>query len=367
MKRFEYGDDKISSSDIMAAVPSYIISIVVLTLPGDLASVTIASDGWISLLIAGVISVIVMWLLAKIVIGFPNQSFFTYTSTILSGPVKIVILFLFAVIWICVSAFEVRSIAIVTKQYMFDRTPLEVIALSFLLVVVYAVSGSRAGIFRLNKLFLPIILFIAFFVFVLNLGYFKTSQLLPLFQTDMQGYLKGIKVSMLSYVGFIIVLFYTGLVDNPNKTPKMVAIGMCIPVVLYIMIFILSIGVFGHAVTSELRYPTIELAKNVEIPGDIFTRFELLFFLIWTMAIFNTTTMALDIAVLSLNSIFKHTKKTKIIFILAPIVFSIGMIPQNVLELESYAAILFKISLIYSLVIPFLLLLVGKLKGSKSG
>ncbi|GAA0610893.1 spore germination protein GerLB [Virgibacillus siamensis] len=353
MKSFDYGDDKISNGEIMIAVPSYIISIGILTLPRELANVMGSSDGWVALVAGGIISVIVLWLLAKIMLGFHNQSLLTYIY-VLPKPISVIILSLFAVIWIGVTAFEVRSIAHVTKQYLFDRTPIEVIALLFLLVVVYAVSGSRAGLFRLNMLFLPIILFIAFAVFVLNLGHFEGNQLLPMFETDIQGYLKGIETSIYSYVGFVIVLFYTGLVDNPRKTPKMVAIGACIPAVIYIMIFILSIGVFGHAVTSELHYPTMELAKNTEIPGGFFNRFELLFFLIWTMAIFNTTSMALDIVVLSLNSIFKHTNKFKIILILSPIVFSTSMFPRDIFEVESYGSILFKISLIYSLFVPFL-------------
>ncbi|ASN06426.1 GerAB/ArcD/ProY family transporter [Virgibacillus necropolis] len=365
MKSFEYGDEKISDREIMIAVPSYVIGVGILSLPRGLAVATTSSDGWIALLAGGIISVIIMWLLAKFVIGFPNQSLFTYSSTILSKPVAVVISLLFAVIFINVTAFEVRKIADISKQYLFDQTPVEVIALSFLLIVVYAVSGSRVGLFRLNMMFLPIILFITLVVFVFNIGGFDANQLLPMFETDIPGYLKGLQTGTLSYVGFVIVLFYVGLVENPKKTPKMAAIGMSIPIVLYLLLFITCIGVFGHAVTSNLLYPTIELAKNVVIPGGFFERFESVFFVVWIMAIFNTTSMALDIAVMSLNSIFKHTKKVKIIFLLAPIVYSISMFPQDIIEVESYGSILFNTALIYSLFIPLVLFVVAKLRGVK--
>lgn len=367
MKSFEYGDEKINDRELMIAVPSYVIGPIILTLPRDLAAATTSSDGWISLLAGGLVSIIVMWLIAKLVVGFPNQYFSTYTSTILTRPVAIVVSLLFAVLWINVTAFEVRKIADMAKLYLFERTPVEIIALTFLLVVVYAVSGSRAGLFRLNVLFLPIILFIAVVVFVLNLGLFDVNQLLPLFETDIRGYLQGMHVGMFSYVGFVIVLFYIGLVDNPKRTPKMAAIGMCIPIVLYMLLFILSIGVFGNSVTANLLYPTVELAKNVEIPGGFFERFDILFFIIWIMAIFNTTSMALDIVVISLNSIFKHTEKIKIVCILAPIVYSISMLPQNILEVKSFGSTLFNTTLIYSLFIPLVLFVVAKLRGIKRG
>lgn len=365
MKSFVYGDEKISDREIMIAVPSYVIGAGILLLPRELASVTTSSDGWIALLVGGVIAVIIMWLLAKLVVGFPNQSFFAFTSTILSKPVAVIISFIFAVVWLNVTAIQIRNIADMSRHYMFDRTPVEVIALCFLLVVVYAVSGSRAGLFRLNMLFLPIILFIALVVFVLNVGFFDPNQLLPMFETDIQGYLKGIHTGLRSYSGFVIVLFYIGLVDNPKKTPKMAAIGMSIPTVLYIMLFILCIGLFGNSVTSNLLYPTIELAENVEIPGGFFERFELLFFIIWIMAIFNTTSMALDIVVLSLNSIFKNTKKVNVIFVLTPIVYSISMFPQNKLEISSFGSIVFDTAVIYTLFIASVLFVVAKLKKVK--
>lgn len=365
MKSFEYADEKISDKELMIAVPSYVIGVGVLSLPRDLAVVTTSSDGWIALLVGGIFAVIIMWLLAKLVIGFPNQSFFTFASTILSKPAAIIISLVFAVIWINAAAYEVRRIADVSSKYLFNRTPVEVIALCFLLVIVYAVSCSRAGLFRLNMMFLPIVLFIAAVVFIFNLGFFDPNQLLPMFETSFKGYMKGIHTGVLSYVGFVIVLFYTGLVDKPKNAPKKVAIGMCIPIILYIILFLLSIGVFGHTVTTNLLYPTIELAKGIEIPGGFFERFESVFFVIWIMAIFNTTAMALDIAVLSLNSIFKNTKKIKIIFILSPIVYSISMFPQNTLEVSSFGSLVFDTAVIYTLFISLALFIVAKLRGVK--
>ncbi|WP_404452097.1 spore germination protein [Virgibacillus necropolis] len=367
MKSFEYGDEKISDREIMIAVPSIVISVGILSLPRNLATTSVASDGWIAILVGGALAVLITWLLAKLAIRFPNQSFFTFTSNILSTPVAIIISILFAVIWLSVAAHQVRSIADVSNLYLLYHTPVEVTALCFLLVVVYAVSGSRAGLFRLNMLFLPIILFIALTVFAFNLKWFEPNLLLPMFETDMQGYLKGLHTGVGSYAGFVIILFYIGLVDNPKKTPKMAAMGMCIPIVLYMMLFIICIGVFGNAVTSNLLYPTIELAKTVEIPGGFFERFESVFFIIWIMAIFNTTTMALDIAVLSLNSIFKHTKKVKIVFILAPIVYGISMFPQNLIEVSLLGTIVSNTAFIYTLFIALALFVVSKLKGKRIG
>lgn len=362
MKSFKYADEKISEKEILIAIPSMVIGVGILTLPKDLASAVMAADGWIPLLAGGVIAVLMTWMVAKFASGFANQTFLTYASSITAKPVAIVLTFVFAVLFLMITAFQVRQIAAISKQYLFDRTPLEVIALTFLLVVIYAVSGSRAGLFRLNLMFFPIILFIAFTVFIFNLGWFEVGNLLPVFKTGFTDYLKGLNTGITSYLGFSILWFYIALVDQPKKAPKMAALGMCIPVVLYIMLFILSIGVFGREVTANLLYPTVELAKVVDIPGGFFERFESVFFVIWIMAIFNTASMALDVAVLAINSIFGKLKKLMILFILSPVIYITSMFPQDKVEVNLFGSMMSHSMFFYTIFVMVLLFILAKVR-----
>ncbi|UJL47213.1 endospore germination permease [Virgibacillus sp. NKC19-16] len=367
MKKFEYADEKITEREIMFAIPSIVVGVGILSLPKDLAAATVSSDGWIPLLIAGGIVAFITWVVAKISASFPQQDFLTYASKIMTKPVAIVITFLFAVIALNVAALTVRRIADISKHYLFDRTPVEVIAFTFLLLVVYGVSGSRAGLFRLNIMFLPIILFISVLILAFNIGWFKLEGLLPVFQTSFSGYMEGLGTSITSYTGFGIVWFYIALVKQPEKAPKKAVLGMFIPIVLYILFFIATIGVFGNAVTANLLYPTIELGKVVDVPGGFFQRFESIFFVIWIMAIFNSTAMALDVGVFAMNSIFKNTKKIKLIFILAPIVYLISMFPKTIVEVSTFSSIIGYTAFLFTVFTMVLLLVTAKLRGVKRG
>lgn len=340
MKKFEYADEKITEREIMFAIPSIVVGVGILSLPKNLAAATVSSDGWIPLVIGGIIAAFVTWVVARLSASFPQQTFLTYASKIMTKPVAIVITFLFAVIALNIAALTVRRIADISHHYLFDRTPVEVIAFTFLLLVVYGVSGSRAGLFRLNMMFLPIILLISVLILAFNIGWFKPANLLPVFQTSFSGYIEGIGTSITAYMGFGIVWFYIALVKQPEKAPKKAVQGMCMPLVLYVLFFVACIGVFGNAVTSNLLYPTVELGKVVDVPGGFFQRFESIFFVIWIMAIFNSTAMALDIAVFAINSIFKNTLKIKLIFILAPVVYLISMFPETITEVSTFASII---------------------------
>lgn len=359
MKSFEYADEKVSDREIMIAIPSIVIGVGILSFPRGLASVTTSSDGWIAMIVGGLIATFFTWMFGKLAAGFPHQSFFSYSSLIVSKPVAIIVSFFFAIIWLIVTAYEVRRIADVSQHYLFDSTPVEIIALTFLLVVIYAVCGSRVGLLRLNMMFFPLILFISLIAFVFNLGHFNPSNLRPMFETSLYGYVKGIHTGIISYVGFTVVLFYTGLVDKPKNTAKKAALGMLIPMFLYTILFIMCIGVFGHSVTSNYIFPTIELAKGF----GLFERFESIFFVIWIMAIFNTTSMALDIAVMSINSIFKKVRKVTILFIMSPIVYLIAMLPQNLLEVSALGSLVSNVAFVYGIIVTILLLIVAKLRG----
>ncbi|WP_130860327.1 GerAB/ArcD/ProY family transporter [Gracilibacillus phocaeensis] len=365
MKKLKYENDRISPRDIFVAIPSIVTGVGVLSLPKVIASATESADGWIPLFIGGLIAIGLTWAVAKFASGFRHQSFLTYATKIVTKPVAMLLTSLFAVIFLMITSYQVRKISNIAQQYLFDQTPIEIIALSFLLVVIYAVSGSRVGLFRLNIMFLPIILLIAFFLIIFNLGWFEPGRLLPIFITPFTDYVKVLNQGVLAYMGFGVLWFYLALVDQPDKAPKMAALGMCIPVGLYIIIFFVCIAVFGNAVTSNLLYPTVELAKVVEIPGGFFERFESIFFVIWIMAIFNTTAMALDVSVFALNSIFKNTMKLKLIFMLAPVAYIMAMLPQDVIAVDFLGGLIGNVLIILNLVVLILLPVVAKIRGVK--
>src|SRR5699024_9462259 len=204
------------------------------------------------------------------------------------------------------------------------------LGLIFLIVVLYCVSGSMAGIFRLNILFLPIILFVVLFIILFNIQWFEAVNFLPMFQTNFKSYIYGIKETFNTFVGYGIILFYVSMLKKHQHLSKRVIIGMSIPIVLYIAIFLTSIGMFGHAVTANLKYPMIEVTKLIVVQGGIFERVDSFIVIIWMMAIFNTVAITFDVAVYLLSSIFKRIEKKLLTFILSPIVFYISMFPQQI-------------------------------------
>ena len=153
MEPFKYSKGLLSEREFMFALPSIIIGVSILSLPNEVAKVTHFSDGWISILVAGILFTGMALLATHVASHFPDKSFYDYASILVTKPIAIAISFLYVLAGVGISAYTTRSVAFISQQYLFNRTPMEVLGLAFLLVVIYGVSGSRVGLFRLNILF----------------------------------------------------------------------------------------------------------------------------------------------------------------------------------------------------------------------
>src|SRR5690625_5106021 len=94
MNPYKYSDDKIGRLELTIALPSIIIGVDILSLPRDVAGATLYSDGWVSILIGGIIFTFIAILGVKLSTKFSNQSFLEYTSYLLTKPVAVFLVFI---------------------------------------------------------------------------------------------------------------------------------------------------------------------------------------------------------------------------------------------------------------------------------
>jgi spore germination protein len=134
---------------------------------------------------------------------------------------------------------------------------------------------------------------------------------------------------------------------------------------LYLVVQFTTMGVFSHMAIEQILFPAIEMAKEIEVPGGFFERFESIYFTIWIMALFNTTALAYDVAVMALNSVFKKFTRIAIVFGIAPVIYIIGMLPQDFIGLTKFAENISYSGIVMALIIPSILLLVAKVRGIK--
>lgn len=250
---------------------------------------------------------------------------------------------------------------------MFDQTPIEAISLVFLLVVIYGVSGSRIALLRLNLMFLPIVLGVTVLVQFFNIPLVELNNLRPAFTSSFNGYYQAAQETVFSFIGYVVILVYISLMKSPKNAPKMTVIGIGIPIILYLIIYTVTIGVFGNLATAEIIYPTIEIAKEIEAPGGFVERFESIFFTVWIMTVFNTASMALDITIHLFQTMFNIQRKA-LILLLSPITYLLAMSPDTAFQIQKIGKTIAIIGFFYGVIFPIILLTImwiKKIKGAK--
>lgn len=366
MKPFQYAHEDIGMKDMIMTVSSMIVGIGVLTLPRTVSVNVKSPDGWIAIAIAGVLAMMLAWLAGWVGKQANGTSFIDFSIRTVGKPFAYAFAFVYCTVFLLFTAYEVRAIAVISKQYLFEKTPLEVIALVFLLVVVQGVLGSRVGIIRLNSLFLPIVLFVSIVLLVFAMRLFHIENLKPLFTSGPIELLRGVREGIFSLLGFDVIMFYAMFMKNPKEAPKAAVIGVLLPTLFYLIVFVTALGVFSYQGASQIMYPTIEMAKEVQIPGEFFERFESLFFTVWIMTVFNTTCMAFDVGVTLAAAMGKRFKRTTWIFILTPVAYYLSMQPRNIVEFTWFGDLIAHFSIVLTLLVPISLSVGWMLRGRGS-
>ncbi|GMK45954.1 germination protein GerLB [Paenibacillus glycanilyticus] len=359
MRINSYGEKPLSTLEMGMTIVSMLVGVGILTLPRLVATYTSSFDGWMSILLAGSIALLAGWLVSKVAVRAGDKPFLEYSVSLVGRPFTYLIAALQFSYFLGFCSFETRAIANISKQYLFDRTPVEYISLVFILVVVYGVSGSRSGLLRLNILFLPSVLIMITIVVFFGYRWYEFQNLKPFFITPPIGIAQGMKEVIYSLLGFEIILYYIVFMERPEKAPKAVMSGIALTVFIYLVLYHLVIGIFSNIGAMNIVYPTIELAKEIQFPGNFFERFESLFFVIWIMTIYNTAAMGFDLANVCLSFLFKRLTKRYRLLIIAPIAYLICMTPGDMADFTILGSIISYLAIISGILLPISLLMFG--------
>ncbi|MCU5556953.1 spore germination protein [Bacillus cereus] len=354
----------LTSIELASLVICNICGIGLLSLPNTIANGTLFADGWVILLGSGLVVVILGWISTKLSTYFPQMSFYEYTSTLVSKPVAFLVSVIAICIYLCIAAYEVRSISMIVNLYLMENTDFKIIAFCFVLILSYGLCGSRMALVQFCIVGLYIVIVALILSFMLNINNLDFTHLFPILKTPPIGYIHALKKSGFAFLGFEVVLYYSFLINNPKKAPVYVVSALLVVVLLYTITYLVCICIFSQSVVKQLVYPVLELGKEVDI-GEFLERFDALFFMTWIITIFSTTIIYIDMIVIVLTSIFKKEKKQTFVFILMPIVYMTSIFPNSQEEVRHFGNMATTVNFFYILIIPPILLLITFVKKRK--
>ncbi|NRD77741.1 GerAB/ArcD/ProY family transporter [Bacillus sp. BRMEA1] len=357
-----YPKDQITVTQAAVVVSNTIIGTGILTSPRTIAQEVGSPDGWISVILSGMIALLAGYVVAKLSQRFPGQTFYEYSQIVVGKFLGRIHGGIFTFYFLLSAGFQLRAMGEMIRMYLLDNTPIEVIIIFFMSVATYLMVGGINAIARLFELFLPFIILILLSLVVFSLGDFKLENIRPVMGDGITPIFNGIKTSALSLSGFEVMLLFTAFMKEPQKAVKSTLIGIGVVIPLYVLIVVMCIGTFGIDELKTLTWPMMEDAMSIEVPGGVLERFESLFSILWVMTMYTTFVPFHYAASLGLGQLLNRNYQT-FIFASLPVIYLIAMYPENLDNVFALGSFIGYSSVFIMGIMPFYFWIIAMIRG----
>ncbi|NLZ81492.1 MAG: GerAB/ArcD/ProY family transporter [Clostridiales bacterium] len=359
-------NEKISAKQLKRLIVIDLFSVTGIIVPKIAASV-LGKDGVLGIILATVYALIFLWILFMIAKEI-NDSYLQYAKEAAGSVFSFIIGLLYSIKIIFSGAFIVRLFGEVIKATLLEDTDLRIIILLLLLVATYMASKGFEVRARVAEVIYFFILIPILGLLFLGLKNIEVSNLMPLFNTDIDKIFSGSYSVFLIFSLLDLLLFCIPMVRSYNKGKKKtrsvyshVAGGILIVSIFNLIIFLTALGLLGSKEVSDNLWSTITTLQIIEFPSSAIKRQDGLIMGIWTLSTFTVISGFLYYLSYVGKEIFCISNRKNLLIPALLIVFGIAIIPmeteQMFLYYESY---MYYIGMPISLVLPLLILLIHK-------
>lgn len=295
---------KVSAFYVFFIMHSMQTGLGVLNFQRDLAKTT-GTDGWISIILAGLIVHILIWLIYKIfsivpgdIISANNHAWGKWIGNLFS---------LFFILYFFVLGMTIIIGYInVLHVWMLREVPSWAFALVFLALIYYIISGgfrTITGIAFLSVMVSYWLLFVPLYGF----KYADFTSFLPIFDHTLIEIMKGTRSTSLSMLGFEMILMFYPFIKNPETSQKYAHGGALSTTLLLLLLYFVSTVFYSQKQLALTLWPTLSLTSIIELP--FIQRFEYITISWWYIVIITNMVLPLWAASRGIKRLFNVQQK----------------------------------------------------------
>lgn len=329
----------------------------ILSLPNTLQA-TSKGDGWISVLMAGVmiqLVLIMLWLLLK---RFPRLTYPEITQFVLGKQVGKFVNLIIYIYFIWAATFVLLQFTSIIEEHLLISTPYWVIGLLIILTCTYAAISDIRIIARFFGVISIVFLFlfgISFFSFLLPM---ELHHILPFGSSGLKNITLGSRDSMLTLLGFEVILFLYPLAEKKGTDfLKVISWANVFVTGLTAYFVLLCILIFSEAFLEEIKYPVIYFLRPLHF--QMIDRIDLLFISIWIVPLAASIIIFIYLASKSLRLFTDNQMKRVLMNSLAVFLLFIAA-PKDPESKQLYTTWIEYMSYLVLVAIPLLLLLCSR-------
>ncbi|MFD6443229.1 GerAB/ArcD/ProY family transporter, partial [Peribacillus sp. NPDC060186] len=217
------------------------------------------TDGWISIILAGLIVHILIWIIYKIfsivpgdIISANTHAFGKWLGNFFS--------LLFIIYFLILGMTVIISYINVIHVWMFEEVPTWSFTLVFLILIYYINTGgfrTVTGVTFLSVLLTYWLIFVLFYA----MKYSVFTNLLPIFDHSILDILKGVKDNSLTMIGFEMILMFYPFIKDAKTSHKYAHGGALTTTLLTVFIYLVTLVFYSQKQLFLTIWPTLTMTS----------------------------------------------------------------------------------------------------------
>jgi len=321
-------------------------------------------DSWISLLLALVPAILIVYLISKVGGKFPKFSLAEIFAIAFNKPVGKLLTFLFFCYFMLVTILTFKLLINFMTTAFLPETPGIAIISPFLIIVIFALYSGLEGFARVYQFMLPLLILGGVSASVFSMPSKDYVNLLPILENGFEPVMLG----ALPLIGLFSELVVLGMIQNkvtPNSKPKIWLLN----IISLIIIFLMFIGpltgpisTFGSTSPKALSFPTYHQISYMKI--DVFGNLQPIAIFLWVFGSFGKVSLFYYASVKTLQGFLGVNSYKKLIIPvgIAVLVLSLWLFPNLTVLKEFLSTFYIYMGAGLALIVPSLILILGKTK-----
>lgn len=349
----------ITDSQLFSLLICTIVGAGVTTLPRTAAQQA-GPDGWISIIIGGVVIWLITGLIYLLCRRFPNKTLPQFSIKILGRPLGILVTCLYIVYALFLGGNAMRIFVDLAKTWTMLWTPYWAFLLSILVVVVYTTRLGASTLARLSELIL-IGTIPALLLFLLPLKEFELLNLTPVGGEGINAIVRGVPEAAFAYLGFEILVIFFPLLINRERVFRIYTLALATVTAFYALNALLIYGVLGVEQTTLQVWPLINYLRIGTSP--VLERVDNIFLFIWTAQVFGVTVIQYFVATFAFATLTGKSRHDLWALLFAPVLYIISRFPDRLTDVIRVSDIVGIWGTVFLVSITVIMLLVAVIRG----
>jgi spore germination protein (amino acid permease) len=289
------------------------------------------TGGWILTVYVSVLAIIGFYIVQMLYKRFEGKDIIDIGEYIAGRAGRIVVGMVAAIFFMFVICVYLRTFSEIMKMVALTVSPISFVSLFFIVVMIVGAYFGMEAITRIHSVAVPIVVAGLILIVVAVFPYMDFNLAFPVLGTGVSDiFVEGfMNVSVFAEIFFVFMLIPFLKYHKNFKRSGLIALGFS-ALFLFASAFVYN-TVFPYPESIERVLPIYQLARLISY-GRFFQRIESIFVIIWAAAALLYVMVGFYLALYSFKKAFKLEYIRPLILPFAVIVFSLSMLPRNLIS-----------------------------------